>query len=276
MKKLQIILAASIFFSTTSLMAQTKTKLKLSENKKYQVVNTLETNSSTDVQGQSMESTVNVTSAYTIEVKGKSGENYNLSSTLSKINMNMSMMGQDIKFDSENKDDMNGQMGAALKDYINQPKDIKMDQSGKVSYDSKDTSLGNLARQLHLTQNGFGTQLAFLPFPANAKVGTSWTENINNDGVSKITNYTIKDISGNLATVSFTSNDSITMKMEQNGMEISTKTSGKATGEEKVNMKTGVIQSSTSKGDASGTVNAMGQEFPMSTKITSNTTVTEL
>ena len=79
-----------------------------------------------------------------------------------------------------------------------------------------------------------------------------------------------------MATVSFTAKDSISITMEQNGMEISTKTSGKAEGEEKVDMKTGVIQSSTYKGDASGTVNAMGQEFPMSTKITSNTTVTEL
>ena len=276
MKTIQIILAASVCFSTTSLVAQTSAKLKLPENKKYKVVNKLETNSSTDVQGQSMESTVNVTSTYTIEVKDKSGENYNLNSTLSGINMNMSMMGQDIKFDSDNQDDMNGQFGTALKDYINKPKEIQMDQSGKVSFDEKDTSLNSLAKQLHLAQNGFGTQLAFLPFPANAKVGDSWTDSTNNDGISKTTHFTIKDINGNTATVSFTAIDSISTTMEQNGMEISTKTSGKAEGEEKVDMKTGVIQSSTYKGDASGTVNAMGQEFPMSTKITSNTTVTEL
>ncbi len=276
MKKIPIIFAALICFSTTSINAQTKSKLKLPENKKYQVVNTLQTNSTTDVQGQTMESTVNVTSTYTIEVKNKSGENYNLNSTLSGINMNMSMMGQDINFDSDNQDDMNGQFGTALKDYINKPKEIQMDQSGKVSFDETDTSLNSIARQLHLTQNGFGTQLAFLPFPAHAKVGDSWTDSSNNDGISKTTNYTIKDITGNMATVSFASKDSITMKMDQNGMEISTKTTGKAEGEEKVDMKTGVIQSSTYKGDASGTVNAMGQEFPMSTKITSNTTVTEL
>jgi hypothetical protein len=47
-------------------------------------------------------------------------------------------------------------------------------------------------------------------------------------------------------------------------------------GEEKVDIKTGVIQSSSSTGDASGTVSAMGQDFPMTTKITSTTTVKEL
>jgi hypothetical protein len=64
--------------------------------------------------------------------------------------------------------------------------------------------------------------------------------------------------------------------MEQQGMEIATKTTGKVVGEEKVDIKTGVIQSGSSTGDASGTVSAMGQDFPMKTKITSTTTVKEL
>lgn len=276
MKKIQILIAASICFSTTSLLAQKNASLNLPASKTYQVVNTLETNSSTDVQGQSMESTANVSSTYNIQVKAKTGRNYNLSSTLSHINMNMSMMGQDIKFDSENKDDMNGEFGSALKDYINEPKDIQMDNSGMVTTDSKDTSLGEIAKRLHLDENGFGTQLAFLALPAKAKVGDSWTENRNSDGRSTITNYTIKDISGNIATISFTSTDSVSTTMKQNGMEIGVKTTGKATGEKKVDIKTGVIQSSTTKGDASGTVSAMGQDFPMSTKVTSITTVKEM
>lgn len=276
MKKIQILLAASICFSTTSLLAQKSATLKLPASKTYQVVNTLETNSSTDVQGQTMESTANVTSTYNIEVKEKAGDNYNLNSTLSHINMNMSMMGQDIKFDSKNEDDMNGEFGTALKDYINQPKALQMDNTGRVSADSKDTSLNDLAKRLHLEQNGFGTQLAFLPLPAKAKVGDSWTESDNKDGVVKTTKYTVKDISGSVATISFNATDSVTTSMEQNGMEISIKTSGKSAGEEKVDIKTGVVQSSTSKGDASGTVTAMGQDFPMSTKITSSTTVKEL
>lgn len=276
MKKIKILFASSICFSTTSLIAQSGNKLKLPENKKYQVVNALETTSSTDVQGQSMESNANITSTYTIEVKSKAADNYDLSSTLSHIVMSMNMMGQDIKFDSENQDDMNGPFGSALKDYINQPKDLKMDNSGKVSTDSEDTAFSEIAKRLHLEQNAFGTQLAFLPLPDGIKTGDSWTENSSNDGISKTTNYTIKDISGDVATVSFTTVDSVKSSMEQNGMEISVTTTGKSAGEEKVNIKTGVIQSSSYKGDASGTVSAMGQDFPMSTKITSNTTVTEL
>jgi len=276
MKRIKIILPAALFFVTASTIAQTKSKLKLPENKKYQVVNTLQSNSTTNIQGQSMESAVNVSSTYDIEVKGKSGSDYNLSSTISKLTTNMTMMGQEIKFDSENKEDMDGPFGSALKDFIGKPKAMKMDASGKVTFDEKDTAMSEIAKQLHLTQNAFGTQLAFLALPEKAKVGATWTDKTDNEGISKTTNYTIQNITGNIATVSFESVDSVATSMEQNGMEISVKTSGKSSGEEKVDLKTGVIQSGTTKADATGTVSAMGQEFPMSTKITSTTTVTEL
>ena len=276
MKRIKIILPAALFFVTASTIAQTKSKLKLPENKKYQVVNTLQSNSTTNIQGQSMESAVNVSSTYDIEVKGKSGSDYNLSSTISKLTTNMTMMGQEIKFDSENKEDMDGPFGSALKDFIGKPKAMKMDASGKVTFDEKDTAMSEIAKQLHLTQNAFGTQLAFLALPEKAKVGATWTDKTDNEGISKTTNYTIQNITGNIATVSFDSVDSVATSMEQNGMEISVKTSGKSSGEEKVDLKTGVIQSGTTKADATGTVSAMGQEFPMSTKITSTTTVTEL
>src|SRR5690349_11405587 len=276
MKRIKIILPAALFFVTASTIAQTKSKLKLPENKKYQVVNTLQSNSTTNIQGQSMESAVNVSFTYDIEVKGKSGSDYNLSSTISKLTNNMTMMGQEIKFDSENKEDMDGPFGSALKDFIGKPKAMKMDASGKVTFDEKDTAMSEIAKQLHLTQNAVGTQLAFLALPEKAKVGATWTDKTDNEGISKTTNYTIQNITGNIATVSFESVDSVATSMEENGMEISVKTSGKSSGEEKVDLKTGVIQSGTTKADATGTVSAMGQEFPMSTKITSTTTVTEL
>ncbi|MDE3183016.1 MAG: hypothetical protein KGM16_06310 [Bacteroidota bacterium] len=276
MKKIQIFFAASICFSTATI-AQTNASLKLPTGKTYQVENKLETSSSTDVQGQTMESKANITSTYKIDVKNKTGENYNLTNTLSHINMSMSMMGQDINFDSDSTSDMKGEFGSALKDYVNQPKDLTINNSSKiVSADSTDTSATGIAKRLNLAQTGYGTQLAFLPLPENPKVGTSWTENTNSDGMSRTTNYTIKDISGDIATIAFTGTDSVQTTMEQQGMEIATKTTGKVVGEEKVDIKTGVIQSGSSTGDASGTVSAMGQDFPMKTKITSTTTVKEL
>jgi len=276
MKKIQLFFAAAISFSSVA-VAQSNVSFKLPTGKTYQVTNKLETNSSTDVQGQTMESKANITSTYKINVKNAAGKIYNLTNTLTHIDMNMSMMGQDITFDSDSSSDMNGEFGSALKDYVNQPKDIQVDNSGKiVSADSTDTSATGIAQRLQLAQTGYGTQLAFLPLPANPKEGSAWTETTNSNGMTRTTNYTIKEISGNMATISFNGTDSVETTMEQQGMEISTKTHGKVVGEEKVDIKTGVIQSGSSTGDASGTVSAMGQDFPMTTKITSSTTVKEL
>ena len=276
MKRIQLLLGVAICISTTTI-GQTSSSLKLPTGKTYEVTNKLETTSSTDVQGQTMESKANITSTYKIDVKNKSGNNYNLSNTLTHIQMNMSMMGQDIAFDSDSSSDMNGEFGSALKDYINQPKDIQIDNSGKIiSADSTDTSATGIAKQLKFAQTGYGTQLAFLSLPSNPKVGSSWTETSNSDGMKRSTNYTIKEINGNVASISFTGTDSVETTMEQQGMEISTKTHGKVVGEEKVDLTSGVIQQSESTGDASGTVTAMGQDFPMTTKVTSKTTVKEL
>jgi hypothetical protein len=277
MKKLQLIFAAAICFSTTSI-GQSNGSLKLSKGQKYQVENTLQTNSSTDVQGQTMESKINVTSTYNIEVKDKANNNnYNLSNTITHLLMDMTMMGNEINFDSNKPEDMNGEMGTALKDYINKPKDVVIDQTGKIiSKDETDTSAEGIAKQLNLAATGYGAQMAFLALPENAKVGSSWTDSSNEGGVSRTTNYTIKDISGNIATVSF--NGTVTSKttMERQGMEVTSNTTGKFSGEEKVDTKTGVVQSNTTTGDATGTVSAMGQDFPMTSKVTSTTTVKAL
>jgi hypothetical protein len=276
MKKIQLIFAAAICFSTATL-AQSKTSLNLPEGQKYQLENKLETSSSTDVNGQTMETKVNVTSTYNIEVKDKVNNNYNLTNTITHMLMNMTMMGTEINFDSDKPEDMNGEMGASLKDYINKPKDVEIDNTGKIiSKIEEDSSEEGIAKQLNLAATGYGAQMAFLALPQNAKVGTNWTDSTNESGISRTTHYSIKDITGNIATVSFDGTVNSKTTMERQGMEVSSNTNGKFSGEEKVDVKTGVVQSNTTTGDATGTVSAMGQDFPMTSKVTSTTTVKAL
>lgn len=276
MKKIQLIFAAAICFSTATL-AQSKTSLNLTKGQKYQLENKLETSSSTDVNGQTMETKVNVTSTYNIEVKDKVNNNYNLTNTITHMLMNMTMMGTEINFDSDKPEDMNGEMGASLKDYINKPKDVEIDNTGKIiSKIEEDSSEEGIAKQLNLAATGYGAQMAFLALPQNAKVGTNWTDSTNESGISRTTHYSIKDITGNIATVSFDGTVNSKTTMERQGMEVSSNTNGKFSGEEKVDVKTGVVQSNTTTGDATGTVSAMGQDFPMTSKVTSTTTVKAL
>lgn len=273
MKKITFLLVSAVCFST-AVTAQTTETLKLTKGQKYVVENKLSTNSSTQVQGQTMESNADVATVYNIEVKDKTDNNINLSNTISNIKMNMTMMGQSINFDSDKKEDMDGNIGSTLKDFINQPKAVVIDQSGNVM-PSTDTSVASgIAKQLDFDVSGYGAELAFLALPKNPKVGDTWTNNNSADSsMMKSIAYTIKEINGNVATVSFTGTVNTQKKIEQQGMEISSKTKGKTSGEEKVDIKTGVVQSNNSNTEASGTVSAMGQDFPTTTKITSTTTV---
>lgn len=273
MKKISLLLASAVCLST-AITAQTTGTLKLTKGQKYVVENKLSTTSSTQVQGQAMESTADVATVYNIEVKDKTDNNINLSNTISNIKMNMSMMGQNITFDSDKKEDMDGNIGSTLKDFINQPKDIVIDHAGNVKPSTDTSAASGLAKQLDFDASGYGAELAFLALPKNPKVGDTWTDNNSGDStLAKSITYTIKEINGNVATVSFTGTVSTQKTIEQQGMEIGTKTKGKISGEEMVDVKTGVVQTNNSTTEASGTVSAMGQDFPTSTKVTSTTTV---
>jgi uncharacterized protein DUF6263 len=276
MKKITLLFAAAITLST-AINAQNNASLQLAKGQKYQVENKMETTSSTEMQGQTMETKANIASNYNIAVTDKTGDNYNLTNTISRIVMNMSMMGNEINFDSDKKEDMSGTMGQGLKDFINKPQQVVIENTGKiVNQPGTDSSVSQIAKQLNFAASGYGAQMTFLALPKNLKTGTTWSEKTDDNGISRTTAYTVKDVTGNIATVSFTGTVTTDTKMEQQGMEISTKTSGKFSGEEKVDSKTGVIQSSNTTGEATGTVSAMGQDFPTSSKVTSTTTVKAL
>jgi hypothetical protein len=117
---------------TTGTIAQNNGTINLPKGQKYIVENKVTTKSTSEMQGQSMESNADVTSVYAIEVKDAKDNNYNMVNSISAIKMNMTTMGQNINFDSDKKEDMDGEIGSKLKDYINHPKDVVMDKSGNV------------------------------------------------------------------------------------------------------------------------------------------------
>jgi len=275
MKKISLFIAVAICVSTAT-FAQNNNVVNLKKGQKYVVENKITTTSSTEMQGQSMEANADVSSIYNIEVKDVVDNNYNLSNMVTSVKMNMSQMGQEMNFDSDKKEDADGPIGTALKEYINQPKNIVMDKTGKIISNKEDTSAqGNMiAKQLgNFEATGYGADMAFESLPKNIKVGSTWNNKTDNDGVSKTTTYTVTAINGNIATIALNGTITSDTKMENQGMEITTKTNGKFTGEEKVDIKTGVLQSSTSTVDASGIIGVMGQELPTTSKIISTTTV---
>lgn len=111
MKKISLFIAASFVFMAAA-FAQNDGTLNLPKGQKYTVENKVTTKSTSEMSGQSMESTADITSVYAIEVKDLKDNNYNMTNSMSSIKMNMSSMGQNITFDSDKKEDMDGERAA--------------------------------------------------------------------------------------------------------------------------------------------------------------------
>ena len=141
MKKISVLVVAAMC-SSMALLAQSNASLNLKKGQKYVVENKISTKSSTEMQGQQMEANVDATTSYNIEVKDAVANNYNLTNTITNLKMNMTQMGQEMTFDSDKKDDLNGPIGTSLKDFINQPKAVVMDKSGKVIQEKKEKKSG--------------------------------------------------------------------------------------------------------------------------------------
>ena len=86
-------------------------------------------------------------------------------------------------------------------------------------------------------EGGYGANMAFEALPKNAKVGTTWADSSSSDGISRVTNYTIKEINGNKATIVLDGTLNTDVKSEMQGMEITTKTKGKFSGEDIVDIE---------------------------------------
>ncbi len=287
MKKTTLLIVAILTVSAVS-FAQSNGKLNLSPGQKYLVENKITTSSSSEMMGQTMESKADVSSNYKIEVKDIKGDNINFVNTITGMKMSVTAMGQDMNFDSDKKEDMDGEIGKNFKDVINQPKDVVMDKLGnviiaeKADTASETNSSANptemMMKQLggNPAEQGYGAKMAFEVIPKGTKVGSNWSDSSSENGIKKVTNYTLKEINGHEYTISLTGTIDTEIKTEMQGMEIETKTKGKFTGEEIVDGKTGVIKQNITNTDASGTVNVMSQEIPTSTKVTSVTTVKPL
>lgn len=277
MKMKKVITSAVILLSFCGTgLAQNKNSIDVKEGQKYIIENKVTTQSTTEVQGQSMETNMDATSIYSIVVN-KVADSIHLTNTVSGMKFSSSQMGQEIKFDSDKKEDMEGPVGSSLKELLNNPKSITMSKTGEVATKSSqedENATNPLTTQLgDFEASGFGASMAFMALPAKLKVGSTWTEKKQNEGNSSAITYTVKNLSGNVATISINGDNTTEMKMEQMGMEMTVKGKATVTGEQTVNIVTGVIQSNTTTQDIVGTVDAMGMSLPTKSKMSSTTTV---
>lgn len=256
---------------SVSLQAQ---KINVTKGQKIETLSS--TKMSMEVMGQNMENEVMATA--NLEVKDQNADGYVFANTIRRITVKGTAMGQDINFDSDKKEDLDGQMGQAMKDKINVPQEYKIDKAGKIvslANEGQNAS-GGMGDMMNIT----GEMSKGQPFPfisplagKSVKPGDSWIDSSGTaETLKTITTYTLKSTGADGTLISFSSKFAKNGTVQQNGMEIQMDIAGTQKGESTYDNATGVLKTSASTSEITGNMSVMGQSIPINATVTSNTT----
>ena len=259
------------------LVAAQPGNIHLVKGQKFIMDNKITALTSQTFMGQAIASNADLVTHSSIQVNDVTGDRYTLTSNYSLVKFNMSAMGNDLSFDSDKKEDREGEHGAAFKDFLDQPKEVSIDKRGKVLSPLDDSSVNTeveivkmMVQQLigEPQETGYGITMAFSPVPRKTTVGFSWTDTTNHEGLFKTTTYTIKEIKGQDALISITGLLNTDVKTEMQGMEVVNRSTGKITGEQNMDIGSGLIRERKTVVESSGTITLQGQDLPMTTTVT--------
>ncbi len=285
-KYLSFFLAAILFTTVTSNAQINGTKLILVKGQKLQIDNVVKSLTNMDLMGQSMEMTSDATMTHQVEVKDTKGTDYTVASTITKITSSGNAMGRAYTFDSDKKEDIESEIGKAMKGQLNVTREADFNTSGNVISEKKASAgeVQNSDPMMDMIKNltgggsddGGGAGEIFQVLPKGKKQGDSWTDSTIVEGSKTYKTYTLKEIKGNDAIVTLSGTQSTNKKIEQQGMEVNVTMESKLTGESTVDLATGIVRQKSLVMDGAGNADAMGQAIPITTKITSSTTVKNL
>ena len=267
--------------------SQNKTELNkpvFKAGQKFQTSNIVKTTSKMEMMGQEMETKADVAITRLFEIKKQNGNLYNVAATITKMATTAEMMGQSMSYDSDKKEDAGTEIGKLLKDKINVPADMEMNDEGKITplkKEKKDSvDAGGIAAMMESMGAGADetalTDDMFINIPKNLKAGDTWSDSIIAEGTKTYRDYTVKSLEGSDAVVTIAGKQTLDKKMETNGMEMTMLMESKLTGEMTADTSTGVIKQRLLVSEGSGNLEMMGQQVPMTTKVETTSTTMSL
>jgi hypothetical protein len=279
MKKISILfLAISTTFAT---FAQTN-KIVLNKNQLLKFAAAIKGNITYEVMGQSVEMLMDITTDRNITVKEVAAKNYQLDAVITRIKMSMNMMGQDTNFDSNNKDDVAGQMKETGKD-VNVVKPLTLSVDGKcqlVEKASPEKSETNpMSSMMQEIMGGESdevtTESYFMLIPYGKKAGDTWTDSIIAGSSKTYWAYTWESTKANIAVIKAIAKATIKTTINMQGMDMAINMANDVVEDRKVNLTNGIITGKISTAKINGTMDVTGLSLPMTGSIATTVTTVE-
>jgi len=271
---------------TLASYAQTyKPALNLTSGKKYAVSVVTKGNTTQEAMGQKMEMPIESANYQVLDIQSATDKGYKASATTSRITFFMSMMGQDMNYDSDKKADRDGKLGESFNKQVGVVTTFEVDKDGKiiestvVKSKKNDEEQDMMAGMMSSMGMSDAATPAFNLFPENKemKVGDTYTEakSDTKDGESKSsTVYTLTGIKDGVASFSFTGTGSLSKTMTTQGMEMVTSNTNNIKGEMTVDVATGLLIKKTYTIESTGKVEVQSTEIPTTSSMVITVTVT--
>jgi len=199
-----------------------------------------------------MEITSSSASENILESKSGTDKNYTISNTLTKVKVNMNMMGQPASYDSEKKEDAGSEVGKPFEDRLNKAVEITIDNTtGKAVKENKKTEkagsdeenpLGGLLDMFAQSSDDAVVTGDFELIPQGKLVGDSWQDSIVTKDVKTVRTYTLKSVTGNEAQIQLEAVTTGKNKMEIQGNEMEFKSETRTLGEIITDIVTGQVK----------------------------------
>lgn len=251
-------------------------KIKLTNGQKIVVETTTDVEASL---AMGMELNSNSSTTNSLEVKNSTDKNYTISNTLTKLKVNMNMMGQPNNYDSEIKEGNNADMAKIFDERLNKSVDIDIDNTTglAVTDNKKVTKKGaddsnpadDLMKIFSDNSDNAIVSGSFEIIPKGKSIGNSWADTAIAKDMKMIRTYTLKSVIGNDAIIQLDIASSGVNKLNFQEMEFEIKTETKTKGEIFTDTVTGLVTKRTSSSDITGSIQMMGQDMPISAKTTS-------
>jgi hypothetical protein len=280
MKKRLLLCMLTCFILATIVQAQKAYTLKFNppNGSQYEVALVSQTKMIQNIMDQNMDMNMdyNLNSTYRISTEGN---NKKLTLVYDKLNMNMQIMGQQVKMSSDDTDTSN-EVSAAFRALKGQSLSLVIDEYGKVlkvegAQEMLDKIKG-VAQQKEAMKGVVGEdalknmiEQSFGFYPKSpVKTGESWTTEMSLKQpyiIAGSATYTLVKVEGKKAFIDFTgklatdSSSSITT----NGIDVGFAIEGAFSGSTEVDIDTGMPLKSFIQQNMKGNIEAAGQKIPM-------------
>ena len=260
---------------------------KVSNKLSFQNGQKLEVTTNMDITSTSMlgETKGNVINIDEYAVAAATSTSATLQKAPKKMKLSFSLMGKDYTVDSDNKEDMEGQFGAPVKEIMKQKYEFTVDAKGKITdvkSDNKkaDESAGMMGMMMPgmnaaaaVPKAGNPSVFKFLPDGREVGKGDSWVDSVSTADNHSKTTYTVKDITDNEVVLDYTEEGKVKAKQEAMGMSLDVTSISKTSGIITLDKATGILKQKTATTDTESNMNMGGREMSTTMKMTAVTTV---